>query len=75
VASLEDCIGDANTYVIFLNPSCRSRDYAVQFLLEHGNGPEGAGAFGTAAYANVPTRPTNRSNALSERFIILLLSS
>jgi len=25
-----------------------------------------------AAYANVPTRPTNSSNALSERFIGLL---
>jgi len=32
-------------------------------------GPVGAGAFGTAAYANVPTKPTNSSNALSERFI------
>jgi hypothetical protein len=35
-------------------------------------GPDGAGAFGTAAYANVPTKPTNSSNALSERFIVLL---
>ena len=29
---------------------------------------------GAAAYANVPTRPTNSSNALSERFIVLLFS-
>jgi hypothetical protein len=35
-------------------------------------GPSGAGAFGMAAYANVPTRPTNSKNALSERFIQLL---
>ena len=35
-------------------------------------GPDGAGAFGTAAYANVPTKPANSSNALSERFIVLL---
>jgi len=35
-------------------------------------GPSGAGAFGIAAYANVPTRPTNSRNALSERFIQLL---
>jgi hypothetical protein len=26
-----------------------------------------------AAYANVPTRPTNSSNALNERFIFFLL--
>ncbi len=26
-----------------------------------------------APYANVPTRPTNSSNALSERFIVFLL--
>jgi hypothetical protein len=33
--------------------------------------------FGIAAYANVPTRPTNSSNALSERviFIVLVLAS
>jgi hypothetical protein len=36
-------------------------------------GPEGLGTLGTAAYANVPTRPTNNSNALSERFIDFLL--
>jgi len=36
-------------------------------------GPEGVGTLGTAAYANVPTRPTNNSNALSERFIDFLL--
>jgi len=35
-------------------------------------GPSGAGAFGMAAYANVPTRPTKSRNALSERFIQLL---
>ena len=33
-------------------------------------GPEGLGTLGTAAYANVPTRPTNNSNALSERFMV-----
>ena len=33
-------------------------------------GPEGVGTLGTAAYANVPTRPTNSSNALSERFMV-----
>jgi hypothetical protein len=27
-----------------------------------------------APYANVPTKPTNRSNALSERFIFFLLA-
>jgi len=32
-------------------------------------GPDGAGAFGTAAYANAPTIPTNSSNALNERFM------
>jgi hypothetical protein len=31
-----------------------------------------AGAFGMAAYANAPTRPTNSTNALSERFMGLL---
>ena len=35
--------------------------------------PSGAGTLGTAAHANVPTRPTNRINALSERFIVFLL--
>jgi hypothetical protein len=40
---------------------------------QSGMGPSGAGAFGTAAYANVPNRPTNKSNALSERFIDFLL--
>ena len=29
--------------------------------------------FGAAAYANVPTKPTNRSNVRSERFIDFLL--
>jgi hypothetical protein len=38
-----------------------------------GIGPPGVGTLGTAAYANVPTKPTNSSNALSERFIGLLL--
>src|SRR5271157_5493206 len=36
-------------------------------------GPSGVGTLGIAAYANVPTRPTSSSNALSERFIGLLL--
>jgi hypothetical protein len=35
--------------------------------------PSGAGTLGTAAHANVPTKPTNRINALSERFIVVLL--
>ena len=38
-----------------------------------GTGPPGVGVLGMAAYAKVPTRPTNSSNALSERFIGLLL--
>jgi hypothetical protein len=38
-----------------------------------GIGPDGAGVFGTAAYANVPTKPTNSSNALSERFMFYFL--
>jgi len=33
--------------------------------------PSGAGTLGTAAYTNVPTKPTSRINALSERFICL----
>ena len=37
---------------------------------EHGIGPEGVGTLGIAAYANVPTKPTNSSNALSERFMV-----
>jgi len=32
-----------------------------------------AGAFGTAAYANIPTRPIKNSSVLSERFIDFLL--
>jgi hypothetical protein len=35
--------------------------------------PSGAATLGTAAYAYVPTRPTNNSKARSERFIIFLL--
>lgn len=35
--------------------------------------PSGAGTLGTAAYTNVPTKPNNRTNALSERFIVFLL--
>jgi|SRR5271165_5385421 len=47
-------------------------DYLPQSGLLGGHsgiGPPGVGTLGIAAYANVPTRPTNRSNALSERFI------
>jgi hypothetical protein len=33
-----------------------------------------SGDFGTDAYANVPTRPTNSSNALSERFIWIFIA-
>lgn len=36
-------------------------------------GPPGVGTLGLAAYANVPTRPTNSSKALSERFMDFLL--
>jgi hypothetical protein len=35
-------------------------------------GPPKLETLGEAAYANVPTRPTNSSNALSERFMVLL---
>ena len=49
---------------------CRSRDYSSQDLVEHGNGPPGVGTLGIAAYANVPTKPTKSSNALSERFMV-----
>jgi hypothetical protein len=75
-ASPEDCFRDAKCYVILLKWLYTSRDYASQFgrLRGHsGMGPEGVGTLGTAAYANVPTRPTNNSNALSERFIDFLL--
>src|SRR5208282_2751948 len=50
-------------------------DYRSHFgpRVGHGNGPSGVGTLGIAAYANVPTRPTNSSNALSERFMGLLL--
>ena len=53
-----------------------TRDYAPQFGRLGGHsaiGPDGAGVLGIAAYANVPTKPTNSSNALSERFIVFLL--
>jgi len=66
---------DANSYVILLKWLCTPRDYASQFGRLGGHsaiGPDGAGTLGTAAYANVPTRPTNSSNALKERFIGLL---
>jgi hypothetical protein len=50
--------------------------YAPQFGIFGGHTgigpPSGAGTLGTEAYANVPTRPTNSSNALSERFIVFL---
>src|SRR6202521_4752467 len=36
----------------------------------NGIGPDRAGTLGIEAYANVPTRPTNSSNALSERFMV-----
>ena len=36
-------------------------------------GPDGAGLLGIAPYASVPTRPTNSSNALSERFMVVFL--
>jgi hypothetical protein len=35
--------------------------------------PSGAGTLGTEAYTYVPSRPTNNSNALSERFIVFFL--
>src|SRR5450755_532254 len=55
---------------------CTSRDYASQAGRLGGQiatGPEGVGTLGTAAYANVPTRPTNSSNALIERFMVYFL--
>ena len=70
-ASPENCFRDANVTSSCLSGT--SRDYAPQFgrLGGHnGIGPEGVGTPGTAAYANVPTRPTNSSNALSERFMV-----
>ena len=74
-ASLEDCFRDAKCYVILLKWLCKSCDYAShcgRLGGQSGIGPPGVGTLGTAAYANVPTRPTNSSNALSERFIGLL---
>ena len=51
--------------------------YAPQFGFLGGHSgigpPSGAGTLGIEAYANVPTKPTNSSNALSERFIVFLL--
>jgi hypothetical protein len=35
--------------------------------------PSGAGTLGTEAYTYVPSKPTSSSNALSERFIVILL--
>jgi hypothetical protein len=75
-ASPEDCFRDAKSYVTLLKWLYTSRDYRSQFgrLRGHsGIGPEGLGTLGTAAYANVPTRPTNSSNALSERFMVVFL--
>jgi hypothetical protein len=73
-ASPEDCFRDASGYVMLLTWLRRSCYlWSSQFLVGHGNGPDGVGTLGTAAYANVPTRPTNSSNALSERFIIYFL--
>jgi hypothetical protein len=37
-------------------------------------GPPKLETLGEAAYANVPTRPTNSSNALSERFMVFTFS-
>ena len=71
-ASPEDCFRDAKIYVMFLKWLCIC-DYPVQFCLQglhSGIGPPGVGTLGTAAYANVPTRPTSSSNALSERFMV-----
>jgi hypothetical protein len=73
-ASPENCFRDANVTSSCLSGT--SRDYAPQFgrLGGHnGMGPDGAGFLGTAPYANVPTRPTNSSNALSERFMVVFL--
>ena len=63
---------NAFIWVVLLYRLCTSGDYAShcgRLGGHNGIGPDGAGAFGTAAYANVPTRPTNSSNALSERFM------
>src|ERR1700692_4417814 len=51
-------------------------DYPPQICfqgLQSGIGPPGVGTLGIAAYANVPARPTNSSNALSERFMVFFL--
>ena len=42
---------------------------------QNGIGPSGAGAFGTAAYANVPTKPTSSNRARTVRAIFIVFSS
>lgn len=53
--------------------------YAPQFGFLGGHRgmgpPSGAGTLGMEAYAKVPTKPTNNSNALSERFMVFLLGN
>jgi hypothetical protein len=52
-----------------------SRNHAEQFGLLGGHSgihPRVV-TLGAAAYANVPTRPTNSSNALRERFMVYFL--
>jgi len=61
----------ATNVEILLVATC---DYMSQTLVCKGHsgiGPDRAGPVGIDAYANVPTKPTNNSNALSERFILL----
>jgi hypothetical protein len=66
-------IYSATNLVILSVATC---DYMSQTLVPQGHrgiGPDRAGPVGIEAYANVPTKPTNNSNALSERFIFFLL--
>jgi len=67
-ASPEDCF--VSTIHNYLMPGMGQCGFAVGS--HSGTGPLRAGTLGRVAYANVPTSPTNSSNALSERFIILL---
>jgi len=66
-ASPEDCFVST---IYYLMPGMGQCGFTVGS--HSGTGPLRAGTLGRVAYANVPTRPTNSSNALSERFIVLL---
>jgi hypothetical protein len=53
--------------------SCYSEQAGFFQGSQSGIGPSWVGTRGTEAYANVPTKPANSSNALRERFILLYL--